>query len=136
MQTRYLRLVCRSRDDDYPMYLDAPVETTEQGSTIIDKAIMSGFMRSESGLLHPFVLRKDKPDPDANHKLSHLVDFGTDYADDTARYFHTNLPSKQIQKATQFTIRWYDTNQYRYTDHTYRIWEIVDLIRQQSLESL
>lgn len=32
MQIRYLRLVCRSNDVDYPMYLDAPVETTEESS--------------------------------------------------------------------------------------------------------
>ena len=136
MQTRYVRLVCRSRHDDFLMYLDAAVETTEQGSAIVDKAMMCGFMRSDSGDLNPFVVRKEKRDPDATHQLSHVVDFGTDYDEDTSRYFYTNLPSKPIQKATQFTVRWYDDTQYRHVDHTYEIREIVDLLRQQSLESL
>ena len=112
MQTRYLRLVCHSRHDDFHMYLDAPVETTGQGSTIVDKALLCGFMRSDSGDLNPFVIKKDKRDPDAKHNLGHLVDFGTDYDDDTSRYFYTNLPSKQIQKAALFTVRWYDDTQY------------------------
>ncbi|MCH4549425.1 MULTISPECIES: hypothetical protein [Rhizobium] len=136
MQTRYLRLVCRSRDIDYPMYLDAPVETSDGRSTIVGKAMMCGFMRKEGGDLHPFVLRKDKPDPDATHLLGHVVDFGTDYEDPNVRYFHTNLPSKRIHKAEQFTVRIFDDSLHEYVDNIYDIQEVIDLVRQQPVEDL
>lgn len=130
MQTRYLRLVCRSRHVDYPLYLDAPVETTATGCSIVAKAMMCGFMRKESGDLHPFVVRRDKQDADEARQLSHLIDFGTDY-DEPGRYFQTNLPSKQIQKAEQFTVRWFDEERRQFIDNIYEIREIIDLLRQQ-----
>lgn len=58
MQIRYLQLVCRSNDVDYPMYLDAPVETTEESSTFITKAILCCFMGDINSEIHLFVPRK------------------------------------------------------------------------------
>ncbi len=135
MQTRYLRLVCRSREIDYPMYLDAPVETTGDGSMIVAKAMMSGFMHSDGSDLHPFVMKKEKADLEAKHRLTHLIDFGTDFVE-PERYYHTNLPSKCIHKAAQFTMRWFDEDRNDYVDYIYEVREIIDLLRQQAVESL
>ncbi|AWM28742.1 hypothetical protein [Sinorhizobium fredii] len=109
------------------MYLDAPIETTEDSSTVITKAVLCGFMGNINGEMHPFVLRKDKSSPGS--PLPYELDFGADYQE-PFRFFKTNLPSKSIRKATQFTISM------DFKEYVYEIREIIDLLRLQPLDSL
>ncbi|WP_085026142.1 hypothetical protein [Ensifer aridi] len=133
MQTRYLRLVCRTNDFDAPIYLDAPVETTAESSTINTKGVRCGFEGNIDGGMYPFILRKDKDNPGS--PLAYLFDFGTQHGE-PYRHYRTNLPSKNIGKATQFTVRWFDEDINKFIDTIYEIREVIDLLRQQPIDSL
>lgn len=110
-----------------------PVETTEAGSSIVTKSLLSGFMGSLSDGLHPFLLRREKADTPS--PLSFQIDFGTDF-EEPYRYYATNLPSKTISKAAQFTISMFDEGLRSFQEHIYEVREIIDLLRHQSIDSL
>ncbi|MGO4570175.1 hypothetical protein AB4Z52_35410 [Rhizobium sp. 2YAF20] len=115
------------------MYLDAPVETTEKGSVILTKSVLSGFMGNLHGDLHPFVLRKEKADTPS--RLSYQIDFGTDF-EEPYRRFTTNLPSKSISKAVQFTISMFDEGLRGFREYIYEVREVIDLLRHEPIDTL
>jgi len=134
MTTRYVRLVGRCADyEDYPMYLDAPVETTEEGTSMITKAIMCGFMGKMGGEFHPMVLRKDKSEHSPHFPF--VMDFGSGCAE-YERYYWTNLPIKRIAKGAQFTIGFPGEEPHSFEEAIYKIVEIIDPVRQQAIDTL
>ena len=133
MPLQYLRLVCRSEECDYPMYLDAPIETNEAGSFILIKSLLCGFFGDLAGTLNPFVLRKE--DADTRSRLPYPIDFGTDF-EGQDRQYTTNLPSKSISKGTQFTICMYYSKLGSYKEHIYEVRDIIDPLRQKAIDSL
>lgn len=137
MSSRYLRLVCRPTQSDlksYPMFLDAPVESSDEGSFIIMKGVLCGFMGEVNGDVDPFILRKDK----SNELLAlpYRLDFGSYYGEDRYRYYNTNIVSKNISKGTQFTIRWFDEDNADFEEKIYEVREIVDLVNGRPLDSI
>lgn len=133
MQIQYLRLVCRSDEYDYPMYLDAPIETNKEGSFILIKSVLCGFFGDLAGTLNPFVLRKE--DTDTPSHLPYSIDFGTDF-EGRDRQYTTNLPSKSISKGTQFTICMYYNDLGSHKEHIYKVRDIIAPLRQKAIDSL
>ncbi len=134
-ETKYFRLkaIDLSAPSDYPMYLDAPVETTEEGSFILMRSALCGFFGDFREYLNPFVLRKEKSG--ALTGMNYIMDFGSDF-EGRDRQYTTNLPSKKLSKGTQFTVAMYDNNTGSVKEYVYVIRDIIDLLNQQKVDSL
>lgn len=121
MTTRYVRIVAHSKSTEYPLYLDAPIETVEGVSKIAMKAILFGFFGDIDGNFDPFILRREKStDPD---RLPHLFDFGTNW-NGVDRFGGTNLLGKSIDIGQQFSVRFYNGE-----ENVYSIKQITDLVK-------
>lgn len=128
-----LKAIDHSDHSNYPMYLDAPVETTEEGSFILTRSPLCGFFGDFREVLNPFVLRKEKSGTFSG--MDYIMDFGSDF-EGRDRQYTTNLPSKKLSKGTQFTVRMYYNDAGSFKEHVYLVRDIIDLLDHQAVDSL